>query len=114
MLKISLTLGQKNSSAEDDYTYEYQEPDKDNLTKFDGNRLVGARAANMMEEVPFIVLVKLHSGSCTGVLLTASYVLTAAHCTKLIGESRAEELSLIRRCVQTGLRNYDKLVGVKI
>ena len=50
----------------------------------------------------------LCSSGCTGVLLTASYVLTAAHCTKLIDEKyeAMRELSLQKKCVETGLQNY--------
>ena len=63
LLKISLTLvdGQYDGSADGEggeYNYVYHDPDPDQeRTSFGGNRLVGARAARMRAEVPFIVLI---------------------------------------------------------
>ena len=66
MLKISLTLvdGQYDGSADGgggEYNYVYHDPDldQDPQTSFGGNRLVGARAARMKTEVPFIVFIDL-------------------------------------------------------
>ena len=68
MLKISWTLvdgqyaGQYDGSADGgggEYNYVYHDPDPDQerKTNFGGNRLVGARAARMKTEAPFIVLI---------------------------------------------------------
>ena len=47
--------------------------------------------------------------------MTSSYVLTAAHCTKLIDEGRGEDVlverDLQQKCVESGLPNYVQEVG---
>jgi len=93
--------------AEDEYEYEDTEeiiatPPPTNEGG-DGSRLVGARSAKRSSEAPFLVALNTDgwgiASTCTGSLITPSYVITASHCTRWLGKGdhESEEEECVRR-----------------
>ena len=67
--------------------YDYDDVDLDKITGSSGGRLVGARKGSHQVEAPFLVAMNTFGSdwsSCTGMLITPTYVLSAAHCTEYI------------------------------
>jgi len=86
-------------------SYEYEDPDDHDYRESDndGDRLVGGKLA-YTEEFPFMVGWNSYGTSrafsCSGVLITPSYVLSAAHCNSfLISEDRDNTPAIREKCV---------------
>ena len=96
------------AALQEDDEYVYDEVDVEKLEKkksTGGSRLVGARLGKMKEEVPFIVAINSHgsskTSSCTGSLITPSWVLTAAHCVEYIPQVQSVQNKIRKICKYT-------------
>jgi len=101
LLQCILFLKVLSSLSDFDYEYEDVTIEKNNS---DGARLVGA-AATSFETVPFIVAINSffdneQRTSCTGSLITPTFVLTAAHCTEYIPQREGNVESRNKACVR--------------
>ena len=77
-----------SESSKNDYdVYEYSDKDVRKIQQKDGNRIVGAQESST-SKFPFLVGWNQYglndSFSCTGILLTPKYVLSAAHCNEML------------------------------
>jgi len=91
------------SEDPDEYQYGDEDADLEKIVKNDddGSRLVGARAAKHEEDAPFLVALNIHGqtfSSCTGSLITPTFLITAAHCTDYIPKSGRLEKN--KQCVE--------------
>merc|ERR1719369_45277 len=80
---------------------EYDDINVEKIKKKGGTRLVGARAADHDTDAPFLVALSLDGrpvSSCTGNLITPTFIITAAHCTSYI--PREERLVKNKQCVE--------------
>jgi len=112
-----ILMSQSGASAEEYVYKDSQEGDYSDSEEGDGDRLVGGKLASTTE-FPFMVgwnsYGTKNSLSCSGLLITPTYVLSASHCNEILIKADTDRADEIREeCVSLTARgrSYTKAKG---